>query len=122
MDRCPKSDCSWRPIAASTDGARTAYLKHVVSEHAGVDDATVVDWFERSPGETSERRSHDRERVIIVLEGQLLVHTEDDAIALSTSDSLRIEAGERYHSENPGDRQCVGITTTAPGHERATGD
>ncbi|WP_440991784.1 cupin domain-containing protein [Haloarchaeobius baliensis] len=115
MNRCPQPGCSWQALAASADGARTAYLEHVVTDHAGADDPDSVDWFERSPGETSERRSHDHERVVIVLEGDLVLHTEDDSIELSTSDSMLIEAGEPYHSENPGEHPCLGITAAAQG-------
>ncbi|MFC6976671.1 cupin domain-containing protein [Halomicroarcula sp. GCM10025709] len=119
MKRCSHPDCSWQPIAASTAGARTALLRHLVTEHGAEDDAVTVDWFERSPGETSDRRSHDHEQVFIVLEGDLRLHTEDESIELTTGDSLSIEAGQRYHSENHGERPCVGIRTAAPGFERA---
>lgn len=117
MKQCPQPDCSWQAITASAAGARNAYLKHVVDEHAGADDEIAVDWFEKSPGQTSDRRSHEHEQVFIVLDGELVLHTEDTSFELSTGDSMPIEAGVSYHSENPSERTCVGIRTSARGYD-----
>jgi|AntRauMinimDraft_4_1070384.scaffolds.fasta_scaffold00135_7 mannose-6-phosphate isomerase-like protein (cupin superfamily) len=121
MHHCPHPDCSWQAIVASADGAQRAYLQHLVEEHAGADNARDVDWFEQSPGEISGRRSHEREHVFIVLDGEIVIHTEDDSIELSTGDSVPVEAGMRYHSENLGSRSCVGIRASAPGAGHASG-
>lgn len=121
MMECPDPDCSWRAIAPSVDAAHKTYLEHVVAEHTG-DDATSTEWFETAPGRTSERRSHATEQVFIVFDGDLVLHTETSSIELSGSDSVRLEAGERYYSENPGEGPCYGIRVSGPGREFSIGD
>jgi len=121
MWNCLQSGCSWQAIAPSAEGARNAYLRHIVDKHTGADDVFDVEWFEKPPGEISNRRSHEHEQIFIILDGAMILHTDDDSIELSTGDSVPIEARARYHSENPGERACVGIRTSAPGFERANG-
>ena len=118
---CPYPDCSWQAIAPSENGARNAYLKHVVTEHTDDGGAASVEWFEQSAGHVSRWHTPENRQVFIVLEGDLLVHTEDTAVELSTSDSMRIEAGERHYSENPGERPCVGLRVSAPRPARSDG-
>lgn len=121
MMECPDPDCSWRAIAPSENAARKTYLEHVVVEHTG-EDAASTEWFETAPGRTSERRSHATEQVFIVFEGDLVLHTETTSIELSSSDSVRLEAGERYYRENPGEGPCYGIRVSAPRREFSIGD
>ncbi|MFC7133068.1 MULTISPECIES: cupin domain-containing protein [Salinibaculum] len=121
MKQCPYPDCAWQAIAPSTEGARQAYMTHVVDEHLLATDAISVDPFEAPPGHTSDPRSHDTAQVVIVFEGELVLHTEDASVELSTSDSMRIDAGESHYSENPGDRPCVGLRVSTPGPEFSGG-
>ena len=85
------------------------YLRHVLTEHTDGDDGVSVDWFELPPGHRSTRRRPESDQVYVVLEGELVVHTDARSIDLSTSDSVRIEGGERHSTENPGERPCVGL-------------
>lgn len=117
---CLYPDCSWQPITPSAEGDRKAYLEHVIAEHAETDGAADIEWFEKSPGHRSEWRSSENGQVFIVLEGQLVIHTETTEIELSTSDSVRIGGSERHYSENTGECQCVGLRVSAPEREFST--
>lgn len=121
MIQCPHPDCGWQAIAASTAGAEQTYVAHVLAEHSGATDELSVDMFEQSPGDTSEQRSHETEQVFLIFEGEFVLHTEDDSFELSASDSVRLDAGERHYSENPGERPCVGLRVSAPGDELSGG-
>lgn len=115
MRQCPHPDCAWQAVAPSAEGAKQSYVAHVVAEHAGANDAVSVDRFEQSPGHTSKERSHDTDVVFIAFEGEFVLHTEETSIELSTSSSVRVEAGECHYRENPGERPCVGLRVAAPG-------
>lgn len=81
---------------------------------AGSDQFTF-EWFEKPPGHSSPMHDHENEQVCIVLQGELTVHTESEAVTLERFDSVRLEAWESHRVENTGDETAVAIDVFAPG-------
>jgi mannose-6-phosphate isomerase-like protein (cupin superfamily) len=100
-------------VTPSDAGATESYVTHLVEEHAAAE-GSEVDFFERTPEDASEPRSHETRQVFVVLEGELVLHTDASSITLTANDSVSLDAGERYEAENPGTDRCVGIRFAAP--------
>ncbi|PSQ03549.1 cupin domain-containing protein [Halobacteriales archaeon QS_4_69_31] len=81
---------------------------------AGSDDASL-EWFEKPPGHSSPTHDHENGQVCLVLEGELTVHTEDDAATLGQYDSVWLDPWEPHRVENTGDETAVGLDVFVPG-------
>ncbi|MFB6195440.1 MAG: cupin domain-containing protein [Haloplanus sp.] len=81
---------------------------------AGSDRATV-EWFEKPPGHSSPMHDHENEQICLVLDGELTVYTEDDAVTLERYDSVHLASGESHRVENTGDERAVAVDIFAPG-------
>ena len=79
------------------------------------DERFSFEWFEKPPGHSSPMHDHENEQVCVVLDGELTVHTEDDAVTLGRYDSVLLEALEAHRVENTGDERAVGLDVFAPG-------
>jgi quercetin dioxygenase-like cupin family protein len=78
-------------------------------------DQFSFEWFEKPPGHSSPLHDHENEQVCIVLDGELTVYTEDDAVTLSRYDSVLFASGESHRVENTGEDRAVGLDVFAPG-------
>jgi quercetin dioxygenase-like cupin family protein len=45
-------------------------------------DRFTFEWFEKPPGHSSPMHDHENEQVCLVLQGEMTVYTEDDAVTL----------------------------------------
>lgn len=77
------------------------------------------EWFEKPPGHSSPMHDHENEQVCVVLEGELTVHTETNAVTLGRYDSAFLESWEPHRVENTGDSLAVGLDVFAPGRSFA---
>ena len=78
-------------------------------------DQFSFEWFEKPPGHSSPMYDHENEQVCLVLEGELTVHTENDAVTLSRYGSVLLESWESHRVENTGEGLAVGLDVFAPG-------
>lgn len=78
-------------------------------------DRFTFEWFEKPPGHTSPTHDHENEQVCLCLEGELTVHTEDDAVTLGQYDSVWLDSWESHRVENTGEVRAVGLDVFAPG-------
>lgn len=81
---------------------------------AGSDEFTF-EWFEKPSGHSSPMHDHENEQVCLCLEGELVVHTEDDTVTLGEYDSVWLDAWESHRVENTSDERAVGLDVFAPG-------
>lgn len=61
--------------------------------------------------------SHENEQIFVILNGEFILHTEDDSVRLSTYDTAWVDEWENHYSENPGERPCIGLNIFAPDRE-----
>jgi quercetin dioxygenase-like cupin family protein len=78
-------------------------------------DQFSFEWFEKPPGHSSPMHAHENEQVCLVLQGEMTVYTEDDAVTLGQYDSVLLESDEAHRVENTGDERAVGLDVFAPG-------
>lgn len=78
-------------------------------------DKFTFEWFEKPPGHSSPMHDHENEQVCLVLQGEITVHTEEDAVTLERFDSVWLEAWESHRVENTGDERAVAVDVFAPG-------
>jgi len=78
-------------------------------------DAFTFEWFEKPAGHSSPMHHHENEQVCIVLEGEMVVHTEDDSVTLGEYDSVWLASDEPHRVENQSDKRAVGLDVFAPG-------
>lgn len=81
---------------------------------AGSDEFTF-EWFEKPSGHSSPMHDHENEQVCLCLEGELVVHTEEETITLGEYDSVWLDAWESHRVENTSDERAVGLDVFAPG-------
>ncbi|ADJ13397.1 cupin domain-containing protein [Halalkalicoccus jeotgali] len=81
---------------------------------AGSDEFTF-EWFEKPPGHSSPMHDHENEQVCLCLEGELVVHTEDETVTLEEYDSVWLESWESHRVENASEERAVGLDVFAPG-------
>lgn len=81
---------------------------------AGSEEFTF-EWFEKPPGHSSPMHDHENEQVCLCLEGELVVHTEEETVTLGEYDSVRLDAWESHRVENTSDERAVGLDVFAPG-------
>ena len=81
---------------------------------AGSEDASL-EWFEKPPGHSSPMHDHENGQVCLVLDGELTVHTEDDAATLGEYDSVWLAPWESHRVENTGEETAVGLDIFVPG-------
>ena len=81
---------------------------------AGSEDASL-EWFEKPPGHSSPMHDHENGQVCLVLDGELTVHTEDDAATLGEYDSVWLAPWESHRVENTGEETAVGLDVFIPG-------
>jgi len=77
--------------------------------------AFSLEYFEKPSGHTSPMHDHENEQVCLVLEGELVVHTEEDSVALGPHDSVHLDARESHRVANETDERAVGLDVFAPG-------
>lgn len=78
-------------------------------------DRFTFEWFEKPAGHSSPMHDHENEQVCLCLEGELVVHTEEESVALGKYDSVRLGAWESHRVENRTDERAVGLDVFAPG-------
>lgn len=78
-------------------------------------DRFSFEWFEKPVGHRSPMHDHENEQVCLVLQGELTVYTEDDAVTLGEYDSVWLQSHEPHSVENTGEERAVGIDVFAPG-------
>ncbi|WP_144921747.1 cupin domain-containing protein [Halorubrum salsamenti] len=78
-------------------------------------DRFSFEWFEKPAGHSSPMHDHENEQVCVCLEGELVVHTEDDTAVLERYDSVHLDAWESHRVENRTDERAVGLDVFAPG-------
>jgi quercetin dioxygenase-like cupin family protein len=78
-------------------------------------DAFSFEYFEKPPGHTSPMHDHENEQVCLVLEGELVVHTEDDSATLGEYDSVHLDAWESHRVANETDEHAIGLDVFSPG-------
>lgn len=78
-------------------------------------DSVSVDWFEKPPGHTSEKHSHENEQVFVVLKGTLVLHTKRASVTLTPFDTAWVDSWEEHWSENPTSEPTIGLNIFAPG-------
>lgn len=75
----------------------------------------TFEWFEKPPGHSSPMHDHANEQVCLCLEGELVVHTEEETVTLGKYDSVWLDSWEAHRVENTGDERAVGLDVFAPG-------
>ncbi|HET7323880.1 MAG TPA: cupin domain-containing protein [Halococcus sp.] len=78
-------------------------------------DRFSFEWFEKPPGHSSPLHDHENEQVCLVLDGELTIYTDEDAVTLERYDSAWLDAWELHRVENTGDKRAVGLDVFAPG-------
>lgn len=76
-----------------------------------------VDWFQKPPGHSSESHNHENEQMFVILEGEFILHTDDESVRLTANDTAWVDSWEIHYSENPGETPCSGLNIFAPGRE-----
>lgn len=106
-------------------------MKHVTFDDAEIEEpedgwkraglvsseSVSVDWFQKPPGHVSDRHTHENEQIFVVLDGEFILHTEDDSLRLSKNDTAWVDTRETHYSENPGEVPTIGLNIFAPGRE-----
>jgi quercetin dioxygenase-like cupin family protein len=79
------------------------------------EDGISVEHFVKPPGHASPLHEHPNAQVLIVLEGRLVIITDDDEQDLDKGDAAYIPGAEPHIVKNPLDRPSVGIDIFVPG-------
>ncbi len=58
--------------------------------------AISVDWFEKPPGHVSDRHSHENEQVFVVLDGEFVLYTDEESVALGRYDTAWVDSEELH--------------------------
>lgn len=78
-------------------------------------DQLTFEWFKKPAGHTSPMLNHENEQVGIVLQGELTVITECDAVTPTLNDSRYLERWESHRVVNETTELAVDLDVFAPG-------
>jgi quercetin dioxygenase-like cupin family protein len=75
-----------------------------------------VEHFIKPPGHASPRHEHPNTQILVVLEGELAIYTDDDkSYSLAKGDAAYISGDEAHIVVNPLDTPATGIDIFVPG-------
>lgn len=77
--------------------------------------AVSVEYYKKSPGQSSSFHSHENKQVTIVFKGKLKVYTENQETTLGEMDSVFLSENEVHKMEVEGGTKAVGINIFVPG-------
>lgn len=96
-------------IETPADGWRRAGLSS--------SESVSVDWFQKPASHVSEMHNHENEQIFVILEGEFILHTEEESVHLERYDTAWVDAYEPHYSENPSTKPAIGLNVFAPGRE-----
>ena len=74
-----------------------------------------IEHFVKPAGHASPRHDHPNVQVLVVLEGRLIIETDDGEQELCEGDAAYIPGDESHIVKNPLDRPSVGLDIFIPG-------
>lgn len=99
----------------SPGGHEGVVNRALVGRTSGGVDALSVWYGEFAVGASSDRHVHDRSvQVYVGLSGELVVVTDDEAVALQTGDAAIIPAGQFHAIRNVGDQSATVLVISSP--------
>lgn len=77
--------------------------------------AVSIEYYKKSPRQSSSFHSHENKQVTIVFQGSLKVYTETQETVLGEMDSVFLQENEVHKMEVAGKTKAVGINIFVPG-------
>jgi quercetin dioxygenase-like cupin family protein len=74
-----------------------------------------IEHFVKPPGHASPKHDHPNSQILHVLEGRLMITTDDEEVTLGAGDTVYIPGDKSHIVTNPLDRVSIGIDIFVPG-------
>ncbi|MBD3236245.1 MAG: cupin domain-containing protein [Candidatus Eisenbacteria bacterium] len=74
-----------------------------------------VEHFIKPPGHASPRHEHPQAQLLVVLDGSLIVETDEEQTELQPGDAAYFPGGEPHRVRNDGDTGATGLDIFGPG-------